>query len=99
MIYVIDSQGWLTLPHLASNRPNGYQRRALRRKLLAGRRFAACHYCRFVMHRKELTMDHMIPVFLGGESVLSNLVLACRPCNEAKGRTPYAEFVDARRHA
>ena len=32
-------------------------------------------------------IDHIVPEFLGGETIESNLQLACRGCNRRKGRT------------
>ena len=42
-----------------------------------------CHWCGSVPIRPEI--DHVLAVSLGGSSDLSNLVLACRPCNRSKG--------------
>lgn len=39
------------------------------------------------------TIDHVVPVSKGGTWDMENLVLACGPCNSAKGKTPYEEFV------
>lgn len=39
-----------------------------------------------------LEFDHVIPESLGGLSVESNLVLACRPCNRSKGAKPAEGF-------
>jgi 5-methylcytosine-specific restriction endonuclease McrA len=30
-------------------------------------------------------IDHIIPEFKGGKTVLNNLILACRKCNRSKG--------------
>lgn len=62
---------------------------------------AACHYCGRAgeiwwpltytnkvgthMVTKGLEFDHVHPEFHGGQSTPENLVLACRPCNRAKG--------------
>lgn len=34
----------------------------------------------------DLQIEHMIPVCRGGTNALTNLVLACEPCNRKKGR-------------
>ena len=48
-----------------------------------------CQYCVQIVRRHEITFDHVIPRSAGGKSSWQNLVLACRPCNQAKGgRTP-----------
>lgn len=44
-----------------------------------------CCYCRKLFNsRREKTIDHVIPVSKGGQHVLSNLVVACKPCNSRK---------------
>lgn len=43
-----------------------------------------CHYCGGKFPRKELTMDHVVPLARGGESTKGNIVPACRECNQKK---------------
>lgn len=43
-----------------------------------------CHYCGGRFAPGELTMDHLIPIVRGGLSVKSNLVPACKECNNQK---------------
>jgi len=46
-----------------------------------------CQYCGKQIH--QLTLDHVIPRYRGGEHVWGNVVSACIPCNRRKaGRTP-----------
>ena len=46
-----------------------------------------CQYCGKETH--QLTLDHIIPRYQGGEHVWGNVVSACIPCNRRKaGRTP-----------
>lgn len=56
-----------------------------------------CHYCGCALVGHPLIplpqVDHKHPRALGGGDELANLVLACPPCNSAKGATPYAAFV------
>lgn len=44
-----------------------------------------CRYCRSVDN--PLTVDHVIPVALGGSDSPDNLVAACRDCNAGKAST------------
>lgn len=44
-----------------------------------------CQYCGTRPPRDELTIDHIIPRSLGGESIWTNVVLACADCNAKKG--------------
>ena len=45
---------------------------------------ANCAYCDNLFKLHELTIDHVIPRSIGGTSHISNLVLACKPCNNEK---------------
>jgi 5-methylcytosine-specific restriction endonuclease McrA len=48
-----------------------------------------CFYCKkatAVETSLAPTIDHIEPIAIGGNSDLSNLVVACRPCNSAKGQ-------------
>lgn len=57
----------------------------------------ACQYCGSEFARKNLTLDHVIPLSKGGRTRWDNIVAACQKCNSAKGnktimkpkRTPY----------
>ncbi|WP_019997222.1 HNH endonuclease [Aureimonas ureilytica] len=39
------------------------------------------------------TIDHIVPKFCGGTYKASNVVLACRVCNQAKGKLTGEEFL------
>jgi 5-methylcytosine-specific restriction endonuclease McrA len=43
-----------------------------------------CYYCKKVVPPGDLTMDHLIPLSVGGKSVKNNLVAACKECNSKK---------------
>ena len=44
-----------------------------------------CHYCKKHLNWEDATLDHVVPLSKGGKTVENNLVLACAPCNFAKG--------------
>lgn len=44
-----------------------------------------CWYCGRRMKKKEITMDHLYPQYLGGPTIPNNLVPACFECNNDKG--------------
>lgn len=44
----------------------------------------ACRYCGATAPDVKLTVDHVVPVALGGSDEPSNLVTACEPCNSGK---------------
>lgn len=48
-----------------------------------------CLYCLRKLPDHQLTRDHVIPVSLGGEDAWTNVVAACKSCNNSKAaRTP-----------
>lgn len=48
-----------------------------------------CLYCGIRFSKSELTRDHVTPMSLGGLDAWTNVVAACRRCNNHKGgRTP-----------
>lgn len=54
----------------------------------------ACRYCGASAPEATLTIDHVVPVTLGGTDDPSNLVAACKDCNSGKSATsPGAELV------
>jgi len=44
-----------------------------------------CVYCGETYELNELTLDHVIPRFNGGQTITRNLVPSCRKCNQNKG--------------
>jgi 5-methylcytosine-specific restriction endonuclease McrA len=66
--------------------PPGWAR--IRQQVFAakGRR---CHWC----GRYATTVDHVVPLAIGGSHDLANLVPACQPCNSRRG----AQFGNRRR--
>jgi hypothetical protein len=46
-----------------------------------------CRYCGLKAGQTELTVDHVVPVALGGTDDPSNLVAACKDCNAGKTST------------
>jgi 5-methylcytosine-specific restriction endonuclease McrA len=57
-------------------------------KLALEKHGGRCFYCKLASASDvsvEMTIDHIEPQFLGGASDLPNLVVACKPCNAAKG--------------
>ena len=54
-----------------------------RMKLLA--KSNRCHWCGAVLTIETSTLDHKIPLALGGLDNKNNWVLACEPCNHDRG--------------
>jgi hypothetical protein len=47
-----------------------------------------CRYCGAAAPDVTLTVDHVVPVALGGQTIAENLVTSCEPCNTGKAATP-----------
>lgn len=70
------------------------RRRRELRGILVQRDGARCWYCRSpFLDLDASTIDHLVPRSHGGSWSLTNLVLACGPCNEAKADRPVVEFI------
>ncbi len=62
-------------------------RRKLTRLEIFRRDHYTCQYCGKQV--RQLTLDHVMPRYRGGEHTWENVVSACVPCNRRKaGRTP-----------
>lgn len=56
----------------------------------------ACVWCGFsVEDGAQLTLDHVKPHSKGGGNHESNLVTACKRCNDSRGNRSVAKFCDA----
>jgi 5-methylcytosine-specific restriction endonuclease McrA len=54
------------------------------RRNIAIRDSSSCQYCGVLLETSEYSIDHVVPRSRGGQSVWSNLVLACVHCNRRK---------------
>ena len=52
------------------------------------------HSCVYCGKKVKLTMDHFIPVIMGGKTELKNIVPACLPCNSSKSGKHPMEWCD-----
>jgi hypothetical protein len=57
-----------------------------------GRDDYTCQYCAKKLSPDLLSIDHLIPVKLGGHNEITNYVTACRSCNSSKRATPLEQF-------
>lgn len=44
-----------------------------------------CQYCEKKVDSKSITIDHILPLSLGGRTTWENTTTACSPCNSLKG--------------
>ena len=48
-----------------------------------------CYYCKKNINPQDLTMDHVVPLAKGGLTIKTNLVTACKNCNNEKKNSLY----------
>ena len=54
-----------------------------------------CVYCGAECRAEELTIDHLIPMALGGLDEMTNWASCCRACNQRKAAQPLEEFLES----
>jgi 5-methylcytosine-specific restriction endonuclease McrA len=87
----IESQSIIAIKGHGFN-PYKHSTVALTNKTLFGRDRHVCAYCgTHYPNYKELSRDHIVPKFLGGENTWMNVVTACRDCNSKKGHKTLKE--------
>ena len=52
-----------------------------------------CVYCGEQLPSTELTIDHLVPVALGGLDEMTNWATCCKPCNQRKAAVPLDDFL------
>lgn len=55
---------------------------------------AGCHcfYCRKMIPKEDLTLDHVFPRVKGGENNIDNIIYVCKSCNSSKGKRELLEW-------
>ncbi len=66
---------------VTDERKRSYRREKV--KLLKKNPF--CHWCKKELTRETATIEHIIPLGLGGINNMNNYKLACEPCNIERG--------------
>jgi hypothetical protein len=51
-----------------------------------------CQFCGAEPGQERLTIDHLVPLALGGVDEKTNYVTSCKDCNELKAAMPLTEF-------
>jgi len=59
--------------------------RPLVRRFLLCMQENTCFYCFTEITEKTATIDHFVPLSLGGDDEQTNMVACCRRCNQRKG--------------
>lgn len=70
------------------HRRQGRINTALKQKLFLSKGvfISYCCYCKLVYLTKDLTIEHLTPLSMGGTNEEANISLACETCNQQKGR-------------
>jgi 5-methylcytosine-specific restriction endonuclease McrA len=85
-----------------SRRMNAIRRAKYKGKLISKKEYDdklneyyhKCVYCSFnVKEGINLNWDHYIPIFLGGENTIENIVPSCIDCNSIKGKKHPDDFL------
>jgi 5-methylcytosine-specific restriction endonuclease McrA len=69
----------------SSKTKNSHQKRLLKEKLAKGRTRVTCCFCRKHLPLSIATLEHKIPLALGGDWAIDNLALSCADCNSDRG--------------
>lgn len=65
------------------NRRSNYTR-SVKKRILKDSAYGRCETCRIWKPREELTVDHIVPIAMGGKNEKSNMQLLCRSCHTEK---------------
>jgi 5-methylcytosine-specific restriction endonuclease McrA len=52
-----------------------------------------CFYCREEVRLQDAVLDHVVPVFEGGDHTYRNVVLSCFRCNASKAARSAKDFL------
>lgn len=72
---------------------NSHQKRRLKQKVYRGK----CCFCRRRLTFTQATIEHVIPLALGGGWEPSNLRVSCSPCNQERGTEEFSAFRERKR--
>lgn len=74
---------------MSQSRRGSRKKRALRKQI---RGILGTGRCCFCDTERAGTLEHVVPLSLGGTWHISNLRLSCSPCNQERGVTDFEEF-------
>lgn len=83
-------------PKKRKKKTKGSKKSSSRTRTLHAAQNGRCFYCDKPVSITGATKDHMVPKSKGGSDSMTNLVMACRGCNTAKGDMSKDEFLRAR---
>lgn len=56
----------------------------------------SCFYCAKTLEEKDMTIEHLLSISMGGRNHLANLVVACTNCNNDAGHLTLIEKIKLR---
>jgi HNH endonuclease len=62
------------------------------RKSVIERDGPICCFCECYLEPEEISLDHLVPDSRDGSFCLTNLTVACKPCNQRRGHRNFFEF-------
>jgi len=75
-----------------SKTKNSHQKRLLKYKIANGKNYVSCCFCKKPIPISEATLEHIIPLALGGNWNAKNLCLSCATCNRDRGIAKFQEY-------
>ena len=72
-------------------------RRKIKSKLFGPRKTVGCCFCRRRLDFSQATLEHVIPLSLGGGTSLENSALSCSSCNLDRGTSDFTLYQAWRR--
>lgn len=64
------------------------------RKMIYDKYHGRCQLCGKKLQLSTMTLDHIVPISMGGRDDISNLWIACKSCNFAKADCMPEKFLD-----
>lgn len=69
------------------------QRKQVRFMLFEGEKIKHCCWCKKKRAMHNLTLEHILPLSLGGSNWIGNMLLACQDCNEFRGNIEARKYI------
>ena len=71
---------------------NSSAKRSLKKKLFGNTLVKRCCFCKRWVSFGLATLEHMVPLSLGGDWSIENLRVSCKSCNSERGSLEFGSF-------
>lgn len=71
---------------------NSNQKNVIKNRLFGNKPTKKCCFCSRILGRRNCTIEHIIPLSLGGGWGRENLTISCADCNSERGSRDYSLF-------